>query len=138
MRPLIVMWEMLIVVGLRTKTHGLVQSNLREFGPDFSMTCRHRANSPLIRRVVHTFLRSWVGTLKNVARWRSKGPREAFGTVATQVFGLLESIPPHQECARLCNAPAKGLEAARRKGPQMPLGLATCAHRGLLAGRDLD
>ena len=33
-----------------TKSHGLIRPNLRELGADFSMTCRHRRNSPLIHR----------------------------------------------------------------------------------------
>jgi hypothetical protein len=33
----------------RIKKRGLIRSNLREFGADFSMTCRQWANSPLTR-----------------------------------------------------------------------------------------
>ena len=64
---------------------------------------------------------------QNVDRGRSERPREAFGTVASQTFGVFRSRSPRSsdELASGTPAPRK-----RRLLPLMPPELAVCAPRG--------
>jgi hypothetical protein len=60
------------------------------FGPDFSITCRHPANSPLIHRPTHP-LASWVPLFVRSPVGVPNGQGEAFGTACSPI----RAIPGH-------------------------------------------
>jgi hypothetical protein len=84
------------------------------------MTWSHRANDPLIHRRPTHLLALLVGTLRNIARERSKRQRKAFGTAAPQVF----------DCAETGLSKETGQRALHSlpKNPSLPKNLAARDH----------
>ncbi len=80
---------------------GLIRSNLRGFGTEFSTTCRHRANSPLIRAsYADCYGPVWDDLLDFLAsELHSRG--QELRQQPSEPYGLLTSAPRMSASPRL-------------------------------------